>query len=84
MNCLSAACVCFACADLLRFSRVVIADRRKPASHAVLAAATKAVAPWVEELVEYAYLAKERKKEKSRVESVSLFVFSKSFSAEFL
>ena len=42
-----------ACLDRHRFSRVVIADRRKPASHAAISAAAKAVAPWVEELVEY-------------------------------
>lgn len=37
-----------------RFSRVVIADRRKPASHAAIAAAAIAVAPWVEDVIEYA------------------------------
>ena len=42
-----------ACLDRHRFTRVVIADRRKPASHAAICAAANAVAPWVAEMVEY-------------------------------
>lgn len=42
-----------ACLDRHRFSRVVIADRRKPASHIAISTAAKAVAPWVQDIVEY-------------------------------
>ena len=45
--------ILLACLERRRFPRVVIADRHKPPSFAVIRAAAAAVAPWVDDCVEY-------------------------------